>query len=62
MPGGSPTFPTAQSIDILYEHLERLFARAAGSVQGATLAEFHDVVRETRPADPGPRDRAGATA
>jgi hypothetical protein len=52
MPGGSPTFPTAHSIEVLYEHLERLFARAARSVQGATLAQFYDVVRDARPAAP----------
>ena len=40
MPGGSPTFPTEESIEKLYDHLEQLFARAAQSFAGATLTEF----------------------
>lgn len=40
MPGGSPTFRTAASIETLYRHLEELFAHAAGRFRGATLAEF----------------------
>lgn len=43
MPGGSPTFRTAASIEKLYADLERLFA-AARTMQfrGQTLAEYHD--------------------
>jgi hypothetical protein len=52
MPGGSPTFPTAESIEILYEHLEQLLARAARSFQGATLAQFYGVSREAHRGSP----------
>lgn len=44
MPGGSPTFPTEESIESLYEDLEVLFAHAASTFQPATLSEFHDAV------------------
>ena len=40
MPGGSPTFPTSQSIERLYEDLDTLFAVASGSFQGCTLSEY----------------------
>ena len=40
MPGGSPTFRTADAIDRLYDDLEQLFERAARSFTGATLQEF----------------------
>lgn len=40
MPGGSPTFPDAASVERLYAHLEQLFARAAEQFQGATLAGY----------------------
>ncbi len=39
MPGGSPRFPTADSIERLYDNLERLFATAAGRFVGMTLEE-----------------------
>jgi hypothetical protein len=42
MPGGSPTFPDAESIDRLFEDLERLFDALRGEFQGATLSAFHD--------------------
>lgn len=42
MPGGSPTFRTYDDIERLYEDLEWLFAQAAGSFRGATLAEFYE--------------------
>lgn len=41
MPGGSPNFPDAQSIERLYEHLELLFETASRHFQGMTLAEYH---------------------
>lgn len=40
MAGGSPTFPNQQSIERLYEHLDRIFEEAAGHYRGATLSEF----------------------
>jgi hypothetical protein len=40
MPGGSPTFPDAASIEALYEDMEALFAHAARSWKGQTLAGF----------------------
>jgi hypothetical protein len=42
MPGGSPTFPDAASIEALYRDLEALFARIEGHFRAATLSEFHD--------------------
>jgi hypothetical protein len=41
MPGGSPTFRTADSIERLYHDLEQLFSAAADYFTGATLQEFH---------------------
>jgi hypothetical protein len=40
MPGGSPRFSTAESIENLYRHLECLFSRAARNYVGATLGDF----------------------
>lgn len=40
MPGGSPTFTTAQSIELLYEHLDQLFERIAKSFSGETLTAY----------------------
>lgn len=40
MPGGSPLFPTARSIERLYEDMEAIFAEAFGHFRGATLAEY----------------------
>jgi hypothetical protein len=42
MAGGSPTFPSERSIDLLYDHLEQLFEEAQDHYRGATLAEFRD--------------------
>jgi hypothetical protein len=50
MPGGSPAFATAASIETLYEHLARLFEHATQIFHGATLAQFHDRFREREPA------------
>ena len=40
MPGGSPTFPTDDSIEKLYRDLEKLFAEASSFCRPATLGEF----------------------
>ena len=45
MPGGSPIFPTAESIERLYQHLELLFAAIAPHFHGATLSEYAAGVR-----------------
>jgi hypothetical protein len=45
MPGGSPNFPTEESIEHLYEDLYVLFSRVAKNFQGATLTEYHDWFR-----------------
>jgi hypothetical protein len=42
MPGGNPTFRTEQSIDQLYDDVERLFAEAQGDYRGLTVSEFRD--------------------
>ena len=42
MPGGSPTFPDARSIERLYDDMEALFASAAGAFVGATLSEYYE--------------------
>jgi len=41
MPGGSPFFPTARSIETLYADLNVLFELASQTCQAATLQEFH---------------------
>jgi hypothetical protein len=40
MPGGSPTFPDERSIDVLFEHLERLLAAAQRNFRGMGLSAF----------------------
>jgi hypothetical protein len=40
MPGGSPAFRTAGSIDALNRDLNALFAGAARNFRGATLSAF----------------------
>jgi hypothetical protein len=40
MPGGSPIFETKRAVEVLYDHLERLFSVAALDFQGATLQEY----------------------
>ncbi len=42
MPGGSPTFPTAESIERLYSDLEALFSAASQHFAGQALAEYYD--------------------
>jgi hypothetical protein len=45
MPGGSPTFRTADSIDLLYDDLDHLFEDSAQNFVGATLHEFRSGFR-----------------
>ena len=45
MPGGSPAFPTVDSIERLYAHLEQLFTAIAVHFRGATLSEYAAGVR-----------------
>ena len=40
MPGGSPTFTTAEDIEELYRDMEKLFSAAARYFSGATLTEY----------------------
>jgi hypothetical protein len=41
MPGGSPTFKTAEQIETLYEHLAKLFSHVASlGVTGNTLTDY----------------------
>jgi hypothetical protein len=47
MPGGSPYFSTAESIERLYGDLDELFSHAAGHFCGRTLTEFHDRVSKS---------------
>lgn len=42
MPGGSPSFPSAASIETLYRRLDQLFAAARGRFEGATLSEYRE--------------------
>ena len=42
LPGGSPTFRTARSVEGLYADMERLFEAAAGRTEGQTLSQYHD--------------------
>ncbi|HYA66989.1 MAG TPA: deacetylase, partial [Burkholderiaceae bacterium] len=42
MPGGSPYFPTENSIEKLYEDLEALFERAGAICEGMTLSSYRE--------------------
>ena len=43
MPGGSPTFPSDESIEALYDDLEALFTAAAGDgFEGCTLCDYYE--------------------
>ncbi|WP_208617492.1 MULTISPECIES: hypothetical protein [Bradyrhizobium] len=44
MPGGSPYFPTAESVEKLYRDLNELFSQATKHFRGSTLSEFYDRV------------------
>lgn len=48
MPGGSPTFPTEESIERLYADLEAVFASAAPAFRGQTLSAFYEAFVERR--------------
>ena len=50
MPGGSPRFPDASSIERLYADLETLFEHVATRFTGATLSEYHDRCMRARDA------------
>ena len=41
MPGGSPTFRTEESIEILYQNLEEIFSLLSQTYKGCTLREFY---------------------
>jgi hypothetical protein len=44
MPGGSPYFPSIESVEKLYRDLNELFSQAVKHCCGSTLTEFHDRV------------------
>jgi hypothetical protein len=46
MPGGSPFFPTAESIERLYNRLEILFSAASKFFHGATLSELREGISD----------------
>ncbi len=48
MPGGSPTFPTASSIEQLYDDLEQLFEFISKHFIGMTLAEYSGRVMQQK--------------
>ncbi len=41
MPGGSPTFPSRESIEALYDDLEALFTAAQDVFEGCTLSDYY---------------------
>ena len=49
MPGGSPSFPTAEAIEKLYRDMEKLFAAAAPFFRGATLTEYAAALEKCGP-------------
>jgi len=40
MPGGSPTFKTKESIDVLFEHLNHLFKTASKDFEGISIGDY----------------------
>jgi hypothetical protein len=44
MPGGSPSFKTAESIERLYKDLETIFNRIAQGFKGITLKDYYESV------------------
>jgi hypothetical protein len=46
MPGGSPTFKTAQDIEVLYKHLDIVFAESAKKFEGDTIEHYARDVKE----------------
>ncbi len=57
MPGGSPTFPTEESIEALFRDMDALFAHASPHFQGNTLAAF---AREWTDPPRAQSDRSGS--
>lgn len=57
MPGGSPTFPTTEHIEALYEDLGRIFSEAEGGFVGATLKDFYEDYRRARRREGSVRDQ-----
>jgi hypothetical protein len=51
MPGGSPIFPSSDSIEALYSDLEALFASASEAFQAQTLGEHYDDASKATPVD-----------
>ncbi len=50
MPGGSPTFPTPESIEKVYADMEALFAAATeAGFAGMTLEEYYRRFRTKQP-------------
>jgi hypothetical protein len=47
MPGAYRTFATAQSIEVLYEHMEMLFERIAKNFAGETLTEYAEKINQS---------------
>jgi hypothetical protein len=52
MPGGSPTFRTAEDIERLYDSLEILFESLSSWCRGTTLEELHAELRRSPAPDP----------
>jgi hypothetical protein len=44
MPGGSPSFKTAESIECLYKDLETIFNRIAENFKGITIKDYYESV------------------
>lgn len=47
MPGGSPTFPDQKSIELLYDHLEKIFDYISEKYIGCTLEEYYNKKKTT---------------
>lgn len=43
MPGGSPTFRSEESIEVLYAHLEQIFEKISHTFEGCTIGEYRTV-------------------
>jgi len=46
MPGGSPNFKTEESIEILYNILQRLFEHISENFQGITLRDYYEIRKQ----------------
>lgn len=51
MPGGSPTFKDAESVERLYDDLEQFFSWMTAHTSGMTLAEYYQYKRRQREAE-----------